>query len=340
MATSGTVTFRPTGATIIKTALESLGATDPNNTNHPTTIQSTAALVILNMLVKEWEAFGLQLWERKWGVIIPRVGRTMYHLGSPGPNSSGDYCSSSVPLGGQFLYTTLSADAALSATSVTLTAVTSHILNQSVSSFTPTTNDIIMVANNSKTFELSFVSGAPSGNVISPISALSVAADAGNSVYVVRPTLYMSRPLRILDAFIRTTNSDQDRHVNIVSRDKFNRFSSKKSQSSPTHIYYDPQTSTGHLYVYPTFSTLDELLFVEYQRAIEDFATTSNDFDMPQEWANALTWNLAWRLSPSYEVSQTKYNQVKELALYSLDLLKGWDQEEGSIFIQPGDFNG
>ena len=85
MATSGVVTYRTTRDQIIKGALRVLNAYDPENSAGPTTNQVTNAAEALNLLVKKWEAVGLELWERKWGVVFPRINQGVYVLGSPGP---------------------------------------------------------------------------------------------------------------------------------------------------------------------------------------------------------------------------------------------------------------
>ena len=104
MSTSGTVTFRLNRDQLITQALIALNVLDPENTSAPTANQTTNASNMLNLLVKGWEANGLQLWERKWAAIFPQENQQFYALGSPGP--SGDYACLSSPLGTGFVITT------------------------------------------------------------------------------------------------------------------------------------------------------------------------------------------------------------------------------------------
>ena len=83
MTTSNVQTYRTTRDQIIKGALRLVNAYDPENTAGPTPAQISNAAEALNLMVKTWEAHGLQLWERKWGVVFPRLNQGVYALGNP-----------------------------------------------------------------------------------------------------------------------------------------------------------------------------------------------------------------------------------------------------------------
>src|SRR3990167_8514513 len=123
MASSGVVTYRATGTTLIRQALLALSAIDQHDTGAPTATQTSDALVMLNMLVKEWQARGLQLWETQYAVIFPEPDQQVYVLGSPGP--AGDHASATSPLGFGFVRTALSADAASGATTIAVDSLSS-----------------------------------------------------------------------------------------------------------------------------------------------------------------------------------------------------------------------
>jgi hypothetical protein len=40
-------------------------------------------------------------------------------------------------------------------------------------------------------------------------------------------------------------------------------------------------------------------------------------------------------MAPEYEITDTKFKQIKMLADESFDLVNGYDQETTSLFIQP-----
>ena len=335
MASSGTVTYRATANTIINGALRLLGAIDAENNNSPSTNQTSGGLEALNMLVKTWQTNGLQLWERKYAVIFPRVGQAVYVLGSPGP--AGDHACLSTPLNAGYVQTTLSAAAASGATTISVTSVTGQLSTTGNTAVTITTAYNIGVQLDSGDLQWTTVNGAPSGTTVTLTAVLTGAAAAGNYVFCYQTKLF--RPLRILDAFMRVITGGNDIPVRILSRDEYNRFGMKSSQGTAVQLYYDPQVNTGHLYWYPVPSNVTQNLFIEFQKPIEDFATSADDFDMPQEWADALKFNLARRLAPEYEVSQYKYNQIKDLADETYKAINNWDQETASIYLQPSNWD-
>ncbi len=333
MATSGTITYRADRNTLIKGALRLCSAYDPENSAGPSTNQITFAAEALNMLIKKWEALGLQLWERKWGVIFPRVDQGVYSLGTPGP--AGDHATLASPLGyGDFVNTTLSAAAASGATTVTLTAITSGS-STGISVFTAATTHNIGVELDSGDLQWTTINGALSTNTATLTTALTGAAASGNRVFVYATKL--TRPLRILDGYVRQLSNNSDIPINLIPRENYNRFGIKTSTGQPVQLYYDQQSNSGLVYIYPVFSNVDQLLFIEFQKAIDDFTNSTDDFDLPQEWNEALKFNLALAIAPEYEVTELKFKQIKLLADESFDLVNGYDQESTSFFIQPNE---
>ena len=331
MATSGTVVFRPNRDQIITQALILCGVIDPENSAaSPTAVQITNSSLILNTIVKQWETVGLELWERKYAIVFPQYAQGVFTLGNPGP--SGDHACLTTPLGiGNFVQTTLSSAAVSSATSVVLTTITSNS-SAGIPAVTVATAWNIGIQLDTGYIQWTTVNGAPSGTTCTLSAALTSAASAGNIVYAYQTK--MMRPLRILDAFVRQV-SGSDVAVNIIPRDNYNRFGLKTSMGTPTQLYYDPQENNGQIYLYPQFSQVNMQLYIEFQKPIEDFTSSTDDFDMPQEWALALIYNLALYLAPSYSVSSEKFKQIQYLADTAFKSLDGWDQEAASVFLQP-----
>lgn len=330
MATSGTVTYRVTANTIINAALRLVGAFD-SDTGSASATQTSNALEALNMMVKTWQTKGLQLWERKYGIIFPQKLQAVYVIGSPGP--SGDHATLSTPLKSNFVLTTLSANAASGATTISVNSITAQLDSVGSPGVTITNAYNIGVQLDDGTLQWTTVSGAPSGTTVTLAAALTGAASSGNYVYCYQTKLF--RPLRILDAFMRRADGGNDIPVRILSREEYNRFGLKSSSGTGIQLYYDPQENVGHIYIYPTPADVKQLMHIEFQKPIEDFATSADDFDMPQEWHEALKFNLAIRIAPEYEVSVYKYNQLKNLADETFDQLNGWDQEAASVYLQP-----
>lgn len=82
MATSGSFDFSVDRDDIITEALQICGAIGDGET--PTADQLTSCSRTLNMLIKAWQADGLQLFRRKTYTITPTAGTASYSFGSGG----------------------------------------------------------------------------------------------------------------------------------------------------------------------------------------------------------------------------------------------------------------
>lgn len=331
MAVSGTITYRPTINTVINDALAQVGALDPESGLSPSASQTASALRMANSLVKTWGTRGLQLWERRYGVIFPQLNQGLFVLGSPGP--AGDHACLTTPLNGGFVQTTLAANAVSGATTIEVASVTGQLNTVGNPAVSITSGYNIGIELDDGTLQWTTVNGAPSGTTVTLSAALTDDVTEGSYVYCYQTKLM--RPLRIGDAFVRQVAGGNDTPCRIISREEYNRFGMKSSEGTPVQLYYDPQSNTGNLYTYPVFPNVQQLLFIQFEKPIDDFATASDDFDMPQEWAEALMWNIAWRMAPGYQVPTATMREIKELALYTYEQLDGWDQETASVYLQP-----
>ena len=101
------------------------------------------------------------------------------------------------------------------------------------------------------------------------------------------------RPLRVVDGYIRAM-AGNDTPIRVISKDEYNRFGLKTSTGISVNVYYDPQLDDGIIYVYPLAST--GTLWLECEYPLMDFAASTDNPDVPQEWYNALRWNLSKEL--------------------------------------------
>lgn len=347
MVTSNTVVFRVGRDALIQGALRLCLAIDPENTAAVTANQITNGAEALNMLVKAWEAEGLQLWERKYGAVFLQKGQLYYQLGSPGPG--GDHACLSTPIGSGFIKTTLVSALAANATSASLVTITNTAPSPIV--FPPlygmpyatagvpadpvTNGDNIGIQQTDGTIWWTTVNGVPVGNIVTLTAGPPLGANAGAFVYDY--TTKLVRPLRILDGFVRQVGGN-DVPCLVIPRENFNRFGQKLSSGTSIQLYYDPQENTGQLYVYPTTLDTGQTLFIEYQNPIQDFNASTDDYDLPQEWGLALKFNLALLLAPEYGVPMEQYQIIEKQAGYWFAKLDAWDQEDASLFLQPSNW--
>ncbi len=309
MTTSGLITFNRTRDQIIKAALRKCGIYAEGET--PTAQQITDGAEDLNMMVKGWKALGINLWCYQEIAIFPVVGQSSYTLGVGGDKTSSNY-----------IVTTLSADGAASAGTVTLTSVTG----------VATTYNIGIVLDDGS-LQWTTVNGAPSGYVVTLTTPLTSAAATGNQVYVYQTIA--NRPLRISAGRVKIDNGNEI-PMKVISRQEYFNLPIKTNEGKPTQLYYDPQLiTTGKVYIWSTFQTVNDFLIVTAQREIEDFSTLSDNADLPVEWLEPIVYNLAARMSLDYGVDKVTRDDLAAMAAAFLDTVMAYDQEAVSISFTP-----
>jgi len=330
MATSGTVTFTVTRDQLITAALIECGVLDPENSAAtPTTAQINTASSVLNMMLKAWEARGLQLWEKRYAAVFLNYNQNTYILGSPGP--AGDHATLTTPLNSNFVVTNGNG----SGTTITLTTI-STTATPGTPAVTIASGWNIGIQQTNGSFFWTTVNGTPVGNVVT-LTSSSPSTVSNAIVYAYQTKLV--RPLRITDGFLRQVANSTDVPVLIIPREQYNRFGQKTSQGTSIQIMYDPQVNNGQLYVYPTPSTIPGILFIEIQKPIDDMSSASDNFDLPQEWFEAIKYALAFRLCASYGVPSEKVKLIKVLADESYEMVDGWDQEAASVYLMPNNWD-
>jgi len=142
---------------------------------------------------------------------------------------------------------------------------------------------------------------------------------------------FTSRPLRIIDMQFRQSSSDIP--MIHMSRQEYYELSLKSSTGIPTNFYYDPQLTTGKLFVWPTLASGNSGTFeFTFARSLEDFDASTDDPDFPQEWLLALSFNLA-RILGSHYGGLT--GEIRDMAITLKAGLQMWDEEGASVFLQP-----
>jgi hypothetical protein len=145
-------------------------------------------------------------------------------------------------------------------------------------------------------------------------------------------------PAEIMD--VRITRSSQDLPMNPMSREEYYALPVKDTQGYPTQYYYDRQRDGGTFYVWPAPDATAGTIKLTYRRYINDAGNGTNTLDLPKEWLEAITTNLAVRLSPYYGgVDADRLSEVKEQASVTYGVLKSFDTAEGMsvINIWPDD---
>lgn len=148
-----------------------------------------------------------------------------------------------------------------------------------------------------------------------------------------------SRPMRIIDIYRRNTTDVVDVVLLPMSRFDYWNLSDKNTAGTPVNYYYDLQLTDGVLNVWPapdaTFAS-DNTLEILYQKPFDDMDVSSTDsFEFPNEWYEAIKYGLAVRLAPEYGVPRLERAYLAQESKVLKDDVMGWDQEGTSVFFSP-----
>lgn len=312
MAVSGTASFNYNLDQIIRSALRKIGAFAAGET--PDSQSWNDAKDQLNILVKAWDATGIHVWTEEEAILFTQPNQVSYTIGG----TTTDSCAQTT-----FTQTSLIANASAGATSISVLSASGFAANYYVG--IPLSTGFIFWTQES---------GAPSGTTINLTNSLTSAATAGSYVYVYQSQVL--RPLRVLGGRRFYIPSSIDTPLIPLSRLDYRNLPNKTTPGTITQYYYDPRggaAAQGMFYVWPAPTDANSAVKFTYMRAIEDFDTAANTPDLPNEWLDAIIWNLAAKLAMEYDVPPQRYAMLKQEATASLDLVSGWDREPESIYF-------
>jgi hypothetical protein len=311
MTTSGTATFSYNRDQIIKMAYRKLGVINASETPGAQMIQDASDA--LNLWVKALNATGLHIWTETEATVFLQPGQNSYTLGT----GSTDHATES------YTATTLSAAAASSASSITVTSATGFA----------TTYKVGVVLDSGSIFWTT-QNGAVSGSSIPLTASLTGAASSGNAVYVYQTDIL--RPLRVVSTRRYNFSSAIDTQMIPMSRIDYRNQPNKTATGVPTQTFYDPRggaNTQGVIYAWPTPADATNAIKMTWWRPVQDFTASANTPDLPQEWGLALIWNLAKEMGPEFDVTPNRWAMIKEMAAGHLDNVAGWDREPESYLF-------
>lgn len=313
MATSGSYTsFAPTRNDIIKAAARKVGAIAAGETPDDGTIQDFSDA--LNVMVKHWQATGTYIWRRSEATLFLQKAQTQYSLNT----SAADHATES------FVETTLAADAASGAATITITSASGM-----------SASDYLGIELDSGSWQFTTISGAPS-TTLTPAAALTGAATSGNRV--IAYTTKIVRPLRIIDARRYNFDSDIETPLMEYEREEYFDLPNKTNSGSVTGYYYDRRggaNANGLFYAWQSPSDVNDAVKFTYLRPIQDFAASGNTPDLPEEWTQALIFNLALVMAPEYDVPVARFEMIGKMALKYLADVQWWEREDETVSFVP-----
>jgi hypothetical protein len=157
----------------------------------------------------------------------------------------------------------------------------------------------------------------------------------------------LDRPLEIYQAWLQDSSGNRI-PLTQVSENEFNLLGNTTTEGTPNTYYYHAtatatpkdNTTYGTLKIWPepdTTAVANYTLHFSYVRPFYTSTTTTDKLDFPQEWFNALRWNLAYQLAPSYGTPISELDRYERRAQYELEQVLGWDAEKTSLRIFPNE---
>jgi hypothetical protein len=313
MTTSGSVDFSVNRDEIIKGALRAariIGKDATPDANHIST-----GAEALNMIVKQWQGrsdFGanLKVWSRKTAYLFLQQSQSVYSLGPSGDRWTASYST-----------TTLSAAKNASATSLSLTAVIG------------TNADAVGIALSDGSIGWTTISsGGGTTTLTLPANSLG-AASSGARVFTY--TSLTRRPLRLLSAVLRDTNTKDTPLPVDYTRQDYEALPDKTADGDPLWMAYEATLTNGTLYLSSEPSDVTKVIRVVYLGTLEDFDAISDTPDYPQEWFRPLKFQLAVDLWGEYKKEDLPL-WLKMQRDESLSIAQNTDPETSDVYFEPG----
>lgn len=325
--TVGTATVYSPAATDVITAAYQIMAVI-NEDEVPTAGQMKVGMSTLNSMMKELEATGIHVWTEEEAILFLQQYQRRYLLGG----TTTDHCCDA----SSWSFSALNAAAAAGASTV-----------QVVSAAGISSGDNFGVVTNSGAAFWTTVNGAPVGTTVTLTTPLPTACNAGNFTFDYPPAAQLLRPLRV--PFARrlqyaqnplpglTTAPDWGGIITpispMMSRREFFDLPQPNNPGLVSNAYYNPARDQGEMWVWNVATDANFGMRFTYYRPIHNFDNVANSPDLPDEWGNALKWNLARELGPRYSIAAERWDRITVQADIKLELVKGFDHEPESVYF-------
>lgn len=316
MATSGSYNYTDQRNQLITDALSKIGAISDDET--PSDSDMSLGNRTLNRMVKAWQAQELHLWTKETGILIPQKNQRQYQI-----YGSGDFST----VDNELQKTTLTAAVIATNTALTVSDSTGFVAG-----------DYIGIVLDTNFIYWDVINTVPNSTTINIVTGMSGAAASGK--YVFGFTTKLDQPYKIYSANRYLVNGAIDVPMDPLEYQRYFELPNKEQTGTPISYNYVKSRDYGLINVWLVPENIDYLIKFTYHRRIQDFDTSANTPDFPDEWLEALMLNLAFKLSAHFGKNVgNDYIALEKEATDSLNLVLGSDFEEGAIYLQP-DYEG
>ena len=319
MTTSGTSTFTQTRDQLILDAFQLIGVYGLGK--NVSANDQIVAQNALNKMLKSWQSQGLHLWTKSEGVLYLTLNTAKYNIGN---GASYAYCT----------------DKTNEIKTLTTAVVSPASISVSVSSTAGMSmgNYIGLVQTDGSLFWTT-ISSVTNSTTLALVSGPTIGCYSGAIVFTF--SSYINKPMRINDARIvqgydyGTTSTEYSISMTMLPYQSYQELPDKTIQGLPIQCMYRPDNLFGVLHVWPRPTDCSTRVQFTYERIIQDMNNASDNFDLPNEWLEPVTWNLALRLGPAFGKDQKVLQTIGPRAEQMLSDLKDWDTEITTVQITP-----
>lgn len=312
--------------TIITEALELINILGSGES--PSAADITSCSRSMELMLKSWVNMGIGLWLVDEAVLFLEDGVNKYSIYNDGNTPTGMSTIYRVGASGRRTTTSAAANSG-QADIVTTEDISSHCVNSTTK---------IAVQLTDGTWQHATVSSI-STTTITLDANLSAAVDSGATVYTFEERFAQSASERIYkphNFIYRDETGDNDRPMQHISREEYyNNYGSKTSEGPVIDVWFQDSLKQQLLHVYPTSQDAKHTIRFQFQREIQDMDAATNEPAFPIEWADTITWNLAYRVSFKYGVPKDTQQLVGRMAEASLMNAMYFDTDEASLYLEP-----
>lgn len=152
--------------------------------------------------------------------------------------------------------------------------------------------------------------------------------------------LPIDRPTRIDNLTRRSTSTSADipmgENGKPCARSDYTALPNKDASGVPLMAYYDPQISTGAVYLWPVPDSNSIQVRFTCDRPIQDMISDTDTFDVPQEQIRRIKYALALEIAPEYAMPAGDYDRMAKKYEAMVDALSGYDRESAGTQIMMG----
>lgn len=148
-------------------------------------------------------------------------------------------------------------------------------------------------------------------------------------------TLDTPMPLKVIQGYRIEQSGATNIPLQVYNHYDYNLLPQNATSGEPVNLFYQPFSTYGTIKLWPTPIDATTTITIVYQRPFEDMNTSTDTFDFPAYWTEALIYGLAWRLAPEYGIPLQDRQDMKKDAEYFHQLAMSFGTEEGSMFFMP-----